>query len=285
MKDLIMKELRCATFFVDLTAQNAVFYADPQHVEAVLCRLRGHYNLTLDTLLVDVPSSENSPRFPPGGFQAEKDACNPLIHLLNIIVRATNDCLPATQRYLRHLRFHSYGIEVKESYGSIKALKPHGVGLLVDLPAGQNISWGQVEVVIEVKTQIPALIKQAATYARCSLVDNRRRSFVIAIGFDHKNMVAWFLVFHRSGLSSSPPLSLDTQQGFEHVVKHVVGLLSIRDEADYGLDMTRSQEIFSINNRCYQVARLLFMRNSLRGRSTVVYNLEGMILAYYGGLG
>ena len=98
-------------------------------------------------------------------------------------------------------------------------------------------------------------------------------------------MVAWFLVFHRSGLSSSPPLSLDTQQGFEHVVAHIVSMLSIQDDADYGLDVTRSQEIFSINNRYYRLARLLFMRNSLCGRSTVVYNLEGMILAYYEELG
>src|SRR6266850_3646748 len=75
---------------------------------------------------------------------------------------------------------------------------------------------------------------------------------------------------------------LRTQRGFEHIVKHIVGMLSIRDEADYGLDVTRSpsQDILSINDRYYQVVRLLYMRQSLRGRSTVVYNLDGTILAY-----
>lgn len=68
-------------------------------------------------------------------------------------------------------------------------------------------------------------------------------------------------------------------------MKHIVGMLSIRDEAGYGLDVTRSQDIFSINDRYYQLVRLLYMRDSLRGRSTVVYNLEGMILAYYAELG
>ena len=279
-KDLTMNELTCATFFVDLTAEDAVFSADSNNVQAVLHRLQDHYHLTSNTLLRDDTSSETNPRFPPGGFDKESHSYEPLIHLLNMIVGATNECLPATQRYLRHLRFHRYGLEVKKNYGSKKSLKPDGVGLVVEMPAERKISWGQVEVVIEVKTQIPALIKHAATYARCSLVNNQRRSFAIAIGFDHKRLDARFLVFHRSGLSSSRPLSLRTPQGFENVVKHIVGMLSIRDEAGYGLDVTRSQEIFSINDRYYQVVSLLCMRDSLRGRSTVVYNLEGTILAY-----
>jgi hypothetical protein len=130
INNLVVKELRCATFFVDLTNQDAVFHADSNDVQAVLHRLQGHYNLTSNTLLGGGASSETSPRFPPGGFGKESHSYEPLIHLLNMIVRATNDCLPATQRYLHHLRFHSGRIEVEENYGSIKALKPDGVGLV-----------------------------------------------------------------------------------------------------------------------------------------------------------
>jgi hypothetical protein len=285
INNLIMKQLSCATFFVDLTNQDAVFHADSNDVQAVLHRLQGHYNLTSNTLLGGGASSETSPRFPPGGFGKESHSYEPLIHLLNMIVRATNDCLPATQRYLRHLRFHSGRIEVEENYGSIKALKPDGVGLVVDLPAERKISWRQVEVVIQVKSQIPILVKQAATYARCCLVNNQRRSFAIAIGFDHKRLIVCFLVFHRSGLSSSRPLFLGTQEGFEDVVKHIVGMLSIRDEAGYGLDVTRSQDILSINDRCYQIIGLLYMHDTLCGRSTVVYNLKGAILYDFAELG
>jgi len=151
MKNLIMKELSCATFFVDLTTEDAIFHADSNDVQAVLDRLQGHYNLTSDTLLGGGASSETSPRFPRGGFGKESHSYEPLTHLLNMIMRATNDCLPATRRYLRHLRFHGYEIEIKENYGSMKVLKPDGVGLVVNLPAERNISWGQVEVVIEVK--------------------------------------------------------------------------------------------------------------------------------------
>ena len=162
----------------------------------------------------------------------------------------------------------------------MKALKPDVVGLLVDLPAEQETSWGGVEVVIEVKNRIPALVKQAATYAHCCLVNNQRRSFAISIGFDHKQLIARFLLFHRSGLSSSRPLSLDTQQGFKDVVKHIVGMLSIRDDAGYGLDITHSHDTLSINDRYYRINSHIFMHGGLRGRSTVVYNLEGTILAY-----
>ena len=129
------------------------------------------------------------------------------------------------------------------------------------------------------------LVKQAGTYARCFLVNNQRRSFAITTGFDQKHLVAWFLVFHRSGLSPSRPLSLGTQQGFKHVVKHIIGMLSIPDGAGYGLDVTRSQDIFSINGRYYQIVSLFYMRDSLRGRSTVVYNLDGTNLAYSAELG
>ena len=255
MKNLMMKELSCATFFVDLTNQDAIFYADSNNVQEVLDHLQQRrYNLTSNTLLGGGESSETNTRFPLGGFDMESHSCEPLTHLLNMIVR-TNDSLPDTQRYLRHLRFHSDGIEIEESRGFMKALNPDGVGLVVDLPAERKVSWRQVEVVIQVKNRTSALVQQAATYARCCLVNNKRRSF--AIGFDHKHLIAWFLVFHRSGLSSSRPLSLGTQQGFKDVVKHIVGMLSIRDEAGYGLDVTRSQNILSLNDRYYKIVNCL----------------------------
>jgi hypothetical protein len=88
----------------------------------------------------------------------------------------------------------------------------------------------------------------------------------------------YFFVFHHSGLSSSRPLSLKTPKGFEDLVKHLVGMLSIREELGYHLDQTvsESQDQFYLNDRLYHVARLLFMRDSLRGRSTAVYHLKGI---------
>jgi hypothetical protein len=89
-------------------------------------------------------------------------------------------------------------------------------------------------------------------------------------------MEAYVLVFHRSGLSSSRPLKLTTREGFNGFVKHIVGILSFKDEAAYGLDTTRFQKFFRINNRYYEIGRLLHMRGSFRGRSTTAYRLQGM---------
>ena len=38
-----MKELSCATFFVNLTAKDAVFHTDSNDVQAVLHHLQRHY--------------------------------------------------------------------------------------------------------------------------------------------------------------------------------------------------------------------------------------------------
>jgi hypothetical protein len=48
MKNLMMKELSCATFFVDLTNQDAIFYADSNNVQEVLDHLQRRYNLNLE---------------------------------------------------------------------------------------------------------------------------------------------------------------------------------------------------------------------------------------------
>jgi hypothetical protein len=97
-------------------------HADLNDVQAVLDRLQGHYNLTSNTLLHGGTSSETNPRIPRGGFREEKSSYKPPTHLLHMIVRATNDHLPATKPPICDLRFHSR--EVNENHGSMKALKP-----------------------------------------------------------------------------------------------------------------------------------------------------------------
>ncbi|KAI0290832.1 hypothetical protein BC826DRAFT_525347 [Russula brevipes] len=72
-----------------------------------------------------------------------------------------------------------------ERYGSVKPLKPDCVGIFGNPPGTRKISWRAVEVVIEVKNRVEELVRQAATYARCVLASDRRRSFAVAIGFNH----------------------------------------------------------------------------------------------------
>ncbi len=275
MKSQILREFKSATFLVDLTTEGAPFHADSNDVQAVLGRLRHHYGTTDTTLLSDDDSSVDSPRFPPSGFQKEGKSYKPLIHFLNVIVRATNECLLPSPRYLRGLHFDHHGREMEEIYNSRRPLKPDALGLLHSpISHQQKLSWKDVAIIVEVKDQVPELIQQLSTYAHCYLAVDRRRSFATAIGFNHKSLQIFFFAFHRSGLSSSGPISLRTSEGFQTVVKHMVGILSIPDEEAFGLDMTRHGNVYRINDRDYDIVRQICVRNSVRGRATVVYSLK-----------
>ena len=190
------------------------------------------------------------------------------------------------QSHFSGLRFHHYGREVKEAYDSHKGLKPDGVGIIDEFPieteSGEEgakksaISWKTIELSVESKGSVSEMVQQIGTYARCSFLSNPRRFFSLAIGFQFKKMEAYVFAYHRSGLSSSRPLKVTTREGFDSLVRHIVGILSFEDEADYGLDITRSESMFCINNRYYGVVRPLFVCGTLRGRSTTVYSLQGM---------
>ena len=281
MKTLLESELSDATYHVDLTTEDGILYADPRIVEAVNDRLRP----TFRALTSRGGSSATNPRFPAKAFSTESQSYHPLAHLLNKIIDTANPYIPRSQ--LRGLRFYVFRGEVKETYGNHRGLKPAGVGIigrlsnktkkLVKMPAEDpGLSWGQIEVTIESKSSIKDLVWQSATYARCCLLSDQRRFFSLGIGFDHKKLEVYVFVFHRAGLSSSRPLRVTTDVGFKGLVKHIVGILSIKDEAAYGLDTTRFQEFFHINNRYYEIVRPLHMRCTVRGRSTIVYRLQGM---------
>ncbi|KAH8985022.1 hypothetical protein EDB92DRAFT_1884434 [Lactarius akahatsu] len=141
-------------------------------------------------------------------------------------------------RHLSNLCFHPHDQEMLEAVDSKNPLKPNILGLLVrsPLPRKQKISWSDddVAIIVEVKHGQLMLVGQLSAYARCFLSVDRRRSFSIAIAFDFQTLQIHFLVFHRSGSSSSHGLSLHSEAGFQSVVKHMVGILSIPDEKAFG---------------------------------------------------
>ena len=277
MKALMAKELKGGVFQVDLTVGGAILQAHDQIVRTVLDCLRTRHNLTPETLIDGSQSSEIAPRFPRDGFKDEAKSYSPLSHLLNKIIDVAKEFIPASYLGGRGLRFHPFGKEVKEKYGSLKGLKPDCIGLFgKQLPQG-DISWENIEISIECKRTVKDMVKQVATYARCSLLNNLRRFFALTMGFNFKTLEAYIFVFHRSGLSASHPLGLKTEEGFNGLVRHIIGILSIQGEASYGLDITRTDAgEFCIDNHFYQLDRYLYLRGSLRGRGTAVYRLEGM---------
>ncbi|KAF8486618.1 hypothetical protein F5888DRAFT_206999 [Russula emetica] len=215
----VTDELKNATYRVDLTAEGAILHADPNIVKAVIDHLESRHKLTHGTLKLPPgtanprsKSSATDPRLPSDGFEDEDDSYEPLVHLLNKVIDAANQCMSAS--HLSGLRFHHFGNEVKGRYGFAKGLKPDGVGIIGELPTGtenSELSWEVIEVIVE-----------------C----------------------------------------------FRDLVRHVVGMLSFKGEAAYGLDTTRTQNMFSINNRYYEIVCPIYMRGSPRGRSTVVHSLS-----------
>jgi hypothetical protein len=113
MKSQIQSEFKPAKL-IDLTAKGAPFHADSDTVQVVLGRLRDHYGTTSTSLLSDNDSSVDTPRFPPGGFRREEESYKPLMHFLNAIVLATNDCLPPSPRYLSNTHFLLHRREMEE---------------------------------------------------------------------------------------------------------------------------------------------------------------------------
>jgi hypothetical protein len=277
MKDKILQEFKGATFTVDLTAQGASLQADPDDVQKVFDHLRHNRRVTLMTLFSDEKSTKDVPRLPPSGFKAMSNSYEPLTHLLNIIVHAVNSCL-TRPRYLQDLHFDAHGVEMREKVDSEKPLNPDMPDILGLLhprtPDGPKISWNDVAVFVEVKSHLIEVVKQLAAHAYCHLAADRRRSFSIAIAFSHKALTSHFLCFHRSGISISPALHLNKEDGFRSVVMHIVGILSIRDEEAFGLDMTRVKDVYRLNDHNYEIVRTIHERNSVRSYSTVVYSLK-----------
>ncbi len=284
MKDKVVQELKHAIFTVNLTAQGAPLQADSDDVQKVFDHLQHNCGLTYMTLFGDDKSTKNVPRLPLSGFGAASTgkSYEPLTHLLNTIVHAANICLTHA-RYLKDIHFDPHGVEMQEKLDSEKPLKPDILGLLHSrTPDEPEISWNDVAVFIEVnlKSDLIEVVKQLATYAHRHLAVDRRRSFSIAIAFSHKALTFHFLCFHRSGISISPPLHIDKEGGFRSVVEHMVGILSIRDEEAFGLDMTRVKNIYRLNDHNYGIVRTIHERNSICSHSTVVYSLKRAELSF-----
>jgi hypothetical protein len=64
-------------------------------------------------------------------------------------------------------------------------------------------------------------------------LSNQRCFFSLGIGFHYKKWEAYVFIFHRSGLSSSPPLKLTTVEGLKGLVSHII-CIPVRASLDLG---------------------------------------------------
>jgi hypothetical protein len=222
----VTDELKYTTYRVNLTTEGAILHADPNVVKTVIDCLESRHDLTHQTLTLppgtagtrSKSSSPTNPRLPSDGFKVEVDSYEPFIHLLNKVVDGANQCISAS--HLGGLRFHRFWNEAKGRYGYAQGLKPDCVGIIGELPTGTkdlDLSWKDIEVTIESKMTVPQMVHQSALYTRFCLLNNLRRFFAFGIGLHITTLDVYVFVFHRSGFSSSPPLKLTTEEGFQAV--------------------------------------------------------------------
>ncbi len=55
----------------------------------------------------------------------------------------------------------------------------------------------------------------------------------------------------------------------------MIGILSILYEEAFGLDMTRFDDVYRINDHDYEIVRTIYVRSSVHGRATSVYSIRG----------
>jgi hypothetical protein len=191
MRARVIDELKNATYRVDLTAERAILHADPNIVKAVIDCLESRHDLTHITTLKLPPgianprneSSATNPRLPSDGFEDEDDSYEPLVHLLNKVINAAGQCMSTS--HLSGLRFHHFGNEAKGKYGRAEGLTPDGIGIIGELRTGMEdseLSWEDIEVIVESKRTVRQMVQQSGMYTRFCLLNNQRRFFALGIG-------------------------------------------------------------------------------------------------------
>ncbi|KAF7316184.1 hypothetical protein MIND_00136600 [Mycena indigotica] len=142
----------------------------------------------------------------------------------------------------------------------------------------------QIQIVVEVKNEWTELIRQAATYGRAAFSAFPLLTWVLAMGYNQATGKLRFLIFHRGGLTCSPPLNIFDDAGRDDCLKIIMAVLTCNTPSAHGYvewcDGPRVRLPVSINN-ARQVSEyvdasikdVLHSDTCCRGRATQVYSL------------
>ena len=201
---------------------------------------------------------------------AERSVYEPFASLLNTIHDKTMDQLQMST-HNDNLCFSIYDREMAEGLDGAAPLKPDVIGTNRVILPGEKIKWtdSYQMVPVEVKGDWLQLVAQAATYARCIFATGRRL-FVLVIALRHTTREVRFLFFHRSGLSSTTPAKLTTDEGWNRFISAVVGITACPNAHAAGLLG------FSIplDRSLCPIGRTLHARHCIRGRATHIFEIS-----------
>jgi hypothetical protein len=86
---------------------------------------------------------------------------------------------PPSPPYKRDFAFIPLGKRTLRNMERSKALKPDGIGLPGELPTRRKAPWEDIEIIVEAKKDVKDMVKQAATHASCSLLNDSRHFFAL----------------------------------------------------------------------------------------------------------
>ncbi|KAJ8518710.1 hypothetical protein ONZ45_g4263 [Pleurotus djamor] len=215
----------------------------------------------------------------PAPGRPEREFYKPLAGLCNGIRHAFQTEHSAAAResrfFRRKLKFYAFNREMLESVGYAFPLKPDLLTSGEPIKEGTaKPSWLSVDMPGVVEDDWPAMIAQAATYARACFGADDSRYFIPVLTFHQTNAEFRLCFFHRGGILATPCMKLLTTKGFTQFVSTLVGIFNWATPQEAGLCATQSHSHFSINNQCFQIADVLCRRNPDRGRATRVFTLR-----------
>ncbi|KAL0950089.1 hypothetical protein HGRIS_010090 [Hohenbuehelia grisea] len=149
--------------------------------------------------------------------------------LLNQIVEAFAECFPEAydSSTFCDTKFFPYDRSMADTNVSGEyPLKPKILLLQEDVAKGENASWQEVFLAVEIKGIWSDLIWQAATYARSLFAASDHRCFVPILALNYKTGESRLCFFHRSGLLATHAMQFTaTMDGFRDFVATIVGML------------------------------------------------------------
>ena len=93
----------------------------------------------------------------------------------------------------------------REMLASIEGAHPVKPHLILTrhkkLGSKERVTWRDVDVAIEVKSEWQNLVLQGATYAPALVYSNWMLTFALVIGINHKSRGIRFMFFHRGGVT------------------------------------------------------------------------------------
>jgi hypothetical protein len=163
-------------------------------------------------------------------------------------------------RWYDRLKFIVYDRTTVDGIDGASPVKPDLVGGL-GLVDNERVAWSphnldtkQVLLPVEVKAEWAPVISQAATYARCLFSVSPSRQFAIVLGIRHTDATLRFLVFHRSGLTGSEPLTLEVTEGRKDILRIFLSILGWKSANDAGfLEFCNDFEMALPRHKCDEI--------------------------------